>query len=365
MYKKYLPPALFVFGAAVILIKLDAALYFGGKLIKILIPILMGVIFAAVADPAVEKTKGLLQKIFGRLFRKPGALSSKGTLYAAIFIVYMLILGAAVGVVCYIIPQLSESVKLFAASFDDYYRSFRQRYDILASRDPFGILVRLDDVITSLADKAPELLRQTYDVTASFISAVANTVLGLVISIYLLASKESILEFAKGWLSSAMSEKSYKKTVHVICTVNSSFVNFISGQLTEAVILGTLCFAGMIVFDFEYPLLISTVIGVTALIPVVGAFAGAVPSALLLFLVKPASALWFAVFIIILQQLENNLIYPKVVGKSVGLPPVLILTAIIAGAELGGAAGILLGIPILSAAYTLAKESIAEKAKKP
>ena len=113
-----------------------------------------------------------------------------------------------------------------------------------------------------------------------------------------------------------MSPKSFRKAARVISAVNCSLVNFISGQLTEAVVLGTLCFCGMVVLGFEYPLLISTIIGVTALIPVAGAFIGAIPSALVLFLVKPSSALWFIVFIIVLQQLENNLIYPKVVGKS-------------------------------------------------
>ena len=140
--------------------------------------------------------------------------------------------------------------------------------------------------------------------------------------------------------------------------VNSCLVSFIAGQLTEAVVLGTLCFIGMVLFGFEYPLLISAIIAVTALVPVAGAIAGAIPSALILFLAKPSSALWFIVFIVILQQLENNFIYPKVVGKSVGTPPILILAAIIAGAELGGAAGIMLGIPLVSAAYTLIKERL-------
>ena len=124
--------------------------------------------------------------------------------------------------------------------------------------------------------------------------------------------------------------------------------------------LGSLCFLGMVIFGFEYPLLISSIIAVTALVPVAGAIVGTIPSALILFLAKPSSAVWFIVFIIVLQQLENNFIYPKIVGKSVGLPPILILAAIILGARLGGAAGIMLGIPLVSAAYTIFRENISE-----
>ena len=182
--------------------------------------------------------------------------------------------------------------------------------------------------------------------------------MGAVLSVYILAQKDVLIEFVSSAARAALSDGAYKKAARVISAVNSCFVSFIAGQLSEAAVLGTLCFMGMVLFGFEYPLLISAIIAVTALVPVAGAIAGAIPSALILFLVKPSSALWFLVFIIILQQLENNFIYPKVVGKSVGLPPILILAAIIAGAELGGAAGIMLGIPLVSAAYTLIREKI-------
>ena len=117
----------------------------------------------------------------------------------------------------------------------------------------------------------------------------------------------------------------------------------------------------MKLFGFEYALLISTIIGVTALLPVVGAIVGTVPSALLIFLINPIRAVWFVVFIIVLQQLENNLIYPRVVGKNLGIPPVLVLVAIMLGAGLGGATGILLGVPLMSLAYALLLEKLAEE----
>ncbi|MGN0664912.1 MAG: AI-2E family transporter [Huintestinicola sp.] len=352
MERKYIRPALLIFLGAFVLVRPEAALTVFGKIWAVFIPVFIGILFAAVADPAVSKVQALL----GRIPSK--RLSEQGRRYIAILIFYLLIAGIFTGIVCYIIPQLTESVKLLAAGFDGYYNSFRRRYDILASRDPLGVLGQLDKIIEKISDQAPALIKETFSMTASFFGNLMDFIIGIVISIYLLASRDDILEFCKGLMQAALGEERYKKTAHVIGVVNNSFVNFIGGQIIEAAVLGTLCFAGMVIFGFEYPLLISTVIGVTALIPVAGAFIGAVPAALLLFLVRPSSALWFVVFIIVLQQLENNLIYPKIVGKSVGLPPVLILTAIIAGAELGGAVGIILVIPAFSAIYALIRESI-------
>ena len=135
--------------------------------------------------------------------------------------------------------------------------------------------------------------------------------------------------------------------------INQCFTNFVSGQLLEACILGTLCFIGMRLFRFEYAFLISLLVGVSAIVPVVGAFIGTVPAVFLLFLVEPMQAVWFLVFIVVLQQLEGHVIYPKVVGESVGLPPLWVLMGIVVGGGLGGILGMLLGVPMFTVAYKL------------
>jgi len=126
-------------------------------------------------------------------------------------------------------------------------------------------------------------------------------------------------------------------------------------------VLGCMCFIGMSIFRFEYALLISVMIAVTSIIPVIGAFIGAVPSVFLLFMISPIKALWFIVFIIIVQQLENNFIYPKVVGNKIGLPAIWVLLAIVVGGGLFGVVGILLGVPVCSIIYTLLKEGAYKK----
>jgi predicted PurR-regulated permease PerM len=135
----------------------------------------------------------------------------------------------------------------------------------------------------------------------------------------------------------------------------------VNGQLAEAVILGSLCYVGMVVFGFDYPLLISTIILLTALIPIAGALIGTIPSAFLLLLVKPMEAVWFLVFIIILQQIENNFIYPRVVGNSLGLPAILVFTSILLGAGVGGVLGALLAVPLTAVLYAIVNEYIADK----
>lgn len=203
------------------------------------------------------------------------------------------------------------------------------------------------------------MLESTYDKTYDLASGAANILIGFVISIYILISKKDIRRFTAMTVKHFTGER-YETVRKRYRMVFDIFTRFVSGQITEAVILGVLCFAGMKLFRFEYALLISTIIGVTALIPVVGAIIGTIPSALVLFLISPARAVWFVVFIIILQQLENNLIYPKVVGKSLGIPPLLVLLAILLGAGIGGAAGMLLGVPLMSLAYAVVREKLCE-----
>ncbi len=352
--KKYILPFTVIFTAAAAIFRPELLTWLKDSLSGVLSPIFTGIILAAVVDPAAERTERLIRRVFF------GDREGTAPRYIAITVVYVLIAGISAAVVWIVIPRLAQSTALFVNSLDGYYSDFRRRYESAAAADKTGLVNMLDRIISSLSEKLPVFFGRTFTATAEFLKGAADFAVGLVLSVYILAGKDSITDFIKGAARSVLSRKSFNSASRICSVFYRSLSSFIGGQLTEAVVLGTLCFAGMILFDFEYPLLISTVIAVTALIPVVGAFAGAIPSALVLFLAKPSSALWFIIFIIILQQLENNLIYPKIVGKSVGLPPILILIAIITGAKLAGAAGIILGIPVLSTVYTLARESISD-----
>ena len=145
---------------------------------------------------------------------------------------------------------------------------------------------------------------------------------------------------------------------------NEVFSSYIGGQFIEAIIIGVLCFIGMIILRMPYSLLISVLIAVTALIPIFGAFIGTIPSAFIILIIDPMKAIWFIIFIIVLQQVEGNLIYPKVVGGSIGLPPIWVMLAMIIGGNAFGFIGILLGIPIFSVVYKVFKEIVDKRLKK-
>lgn len=345
--KKLLFAAAAVWLMAAVLIRPELFSGLGSRLAGAIMPVVTGVILAAAADPAVTRLEAVIAK---RIKKRTAARG------IAIAIVYCIAAAALTAAIWIIVPSLIDSARLFINSLDGYYSDFRERYDELRENDPLGIFVRLDQLLEAATSQLPQLFGKTYSITTGLFRSAAWLALGAVLSVYMLAGKDQLLAFLSGAFRAILSEKAYSRLAHIISTFSSCLSAFISGQLTEALVLGTLCFVGMVIFGFEYPLLISTIIGVTALVPVVGAIAGTIPSALMLFLVRPVSALWFVVFILVLQQLENNLIYPRIVGKSVGLPPLLILIAIIVGAEFGGAAGIMIGIPMVSAAYVLVRE---------
>ena len=164
-------------------------------------------------------------------------------------------------------------------------------------------------------------------------------------------------------LRAVMKPEKLQKLLELLELSNRTFTNFITGQLTEAVIIGALCFVGMTIFGMPYAPAISVLVGFTALIPVFGAFIGTAVGAFLILLVKPIQALWFIVFIIVLQQFEGNLIYPKVVGKSVGLPGIWVLVAVTVGGSAMGVMGMLISVPVCSILYTVSRQAVNDRLK--
>lgn len=273
---------------------------------------------------------------------------------------YVLLAAAVVAAVGIIIPQTIESVKLLAANSDFYFGRIDSIYNELLQRERFGIIPALGSLIEKAGEKLPEFAAGFYGKTTEFVGVIADIFIGVIISIYILVSKDRLRVIVRGISRKILSEQAYEKYARLYYTVYDVFSRFVSGQVIEAAVLGALCYIGMKLFRFDYALLISFIIGITALLPVVGAIIGTVPCAFLLFLSEPMSAVWFILFIIVLQQLENNFIYPKIVGKSMGLPPLPVLIAILVGAKLGGCVGILLAVPITSVIFGIVKEKLGE-----
>ena len=192
---------------------------------------------------------------------------------------------------------------------------------------------------------------------SSAASIVVNIVIGLIFSLYVLLDKEKLGEQAKCLIRTYLPKVS-ERFFYFTKVLDESFHSFIVGQCIEAVVLGGLCVLGMLLLQFPYAVMIGVFIGFTALIPIAGAYIGAAVGAIMILTVSPLQALQFLLFVVILQQLEGNLIYPKVVGQSIGLPGIWVLTAITIGGGVLGIGGMLLAVPLFAAVYRLVKEDL-------
>lgn len=214
----------------------------------------------------------------------------------------------------------------------------------------------LDSVGNLLKNGVDNVLSSTISVTMGVVSTVTNFGIGFIFAIYLLLQKEKLTVQLKKAMYAIFPEKVVHHIVHICSLANKTFANFIAGQCIEAVILGTMFFVVMSILRFPYALLVGVLIGFTALIPVFGAFIGCAVGFVLILLADPMKALLFLVVFLVLQQLEGNLIYPHVVGNSVGLPSIWVLVAVSLGGSLMGVVGMLIFIPLISVLYTLFRE---------
>ncbi len=283
---------------------------------------------------------------------------------------FVLAFAVLTAIVMFVVPDLASSLKTLADNVPNYALSLQAKLmGVLNQFDISTIVIeKLTKEWSSITEKLvailSEMVPQIFNVTVGITSGIVNFFIGLIAAVYMLYSKEKLLCNLKKVLYSFTSKRVADTTMHICQTANKSFNSFISGQIIEAFILGMLCFIGMSIFRFKYALLISVIVGVTGLIPIFGAFLGAAPGAILLFVISPWQAFWFIIFIIVLQQIEGNLIYPHVVGSSIGLSGLWVMFAMIVGGGIAGLLGILIGIPSFSALYVLLRETVTKRLKK-
>lgn len=340
-----------------LLIKIDTVIELTVKLFLLLEPIIIGAVLAFVLKLPFDRLTVFYGKILPEKLKKTGFAFSLLT-------VYLLLFGAFAVIAAIVVPQLAESVMMLKSSLTVMTPSINGWVEdaqlLLAA---WGIeLADYEKFLREFSDMLGKLLLDSvprlFMVTNSVVQTVTNIVLGLVFSVYMLICRKKLAEQAVRAIKAFFSEKRAAVILHISDVCNRTFTKFVGGQLTEAVILGSLCFVGMVLLRLEYALLISVMIGVTSLVPIVGAFVGAAPAAFILLMISPRKAVVFLIFLVVLQQLEGNIIYPKVVGGSLGLPALWILTAITVGGGMFGVAGMLLAVPVTSVIYQLLGEEI-------
>ena len=277
---------------------------------------------------------------------------------------YLVLVLAIVGVFSFVVPKLVESIQIFLGSLNGYITNLQGGLNRLL--DTLKLeeldLSRLNDMLKNLLDQALNVLSglgpHLLELTSGLVSMVVTAALSLVFSVYMLSGKERLLAQCRRMLRAYVPPKIADPLLEVVRLTGSTFTRFVTGQLIEACILGGLCAIGMLFIQADYAPLIGVVIGSSALIPVAGAYLGAILSAVLLVMVSPWKALTFLVFLVILQQVEGNVIYPKVVGSSLGLPGIWVLAAVTVGGSLLGLAGMVVSVPIAAVLYTLLKNDL-------
>lgn len=219
-------------------------------------------------------------------------------------------------------------------------------------------------IIEFLQKGAGTIFNSTYGVVTSIVSGVTNFFIGMIFAIYVLFQKEKLTRQVKQLFYSFFPLKAADRIINIAKLSSQTFSNFLTGQCTEAIILGTMFFVTMTLFGFPYALLVGVLISVASLIPIVGAFIGCAVGAILILTVNPMQALWFLVLFLVLQQIEGNLIYPHVVGNSVGLPSMWVLAAVTLGGSAMGVFGMLISIPVFSIIYSIMRENVYKRLSK-
>jgi len=339
---------------------LPSILSFLKRVITLFKPVIYGFCIAYIINIFLVLTENLWDKIF---IRKKSRFKLKRSICLIVSII--LVIGILSTVLFMIIPKLTETVYDMVNSLPMYFEKTEKFLG--AMLDKFNIKMpefnidtkKLQTELTKIIPKiGTNFVNTTVNITSSIFSGVFNFVISIVFALYMLIQKENLCLALKKILFALFKKKNADSAMKCFSLTNQTFTKFITGQLTEAVIIGVLCFLGMLFLRIPYAFIISVLVGFTALIPVFGAFIGTFIGAFLIVMESPLKALWFIIFIIVLQQLEGNLIYPKVVGKSVGLPGILVLAAVTIGGSAFGVVGMLVSVPSVSVVYVLINQAV-------
>lgn len=279
---------------------------------------------------------------------------------------FILIIALIIGLV---VPELTSCIRLLISDIPPAMEALLSSDVVkaIAPEDLYEQLSEIDwktlmnDLVKVITSGLGSTVGAVVSAVSTAVSGVVTGVLSFIFAIYFLLGKEKLVAQCKRVMKNYLPEKCVRKIHYVGGVINDSFHRYIVGQFTEAIILGVLCAVGMLIFQFPYAGMVGALIGFTALIPVAGAYIGGVVGFVMILTVSPIKALLFIVFLVVLQQLEGNLIYPKVVGGSLGLPAIWVLAAVTIGGALMGVMGMLIGVPIAAALYRLLRDDMRRK----
>lgn len=359
-------------------------IFHGGNVFKglkhamnICMPIIFGLVLGYLLTPVLNKIEQLLMKLCDKMKIKDGKKRKRVLRGIGIFITWILALSCMYCLISMMIKQIIPSVITIINDFDGYIKNISTWLNKLLDNNPdlktycIGLFERYSKEIEewlngTLLPKFTELLKTVSLSIISFLKIVWNFIIGLIISIYVMSSKETFAGQSKKMVYGLFKRDTANEIIHSMRFTHKTFIGFISGKIVDSLIIGLLCFIGVTILNIPYPALISVIIGVTNIIPFFGPFLGAVPSAILILLVDfthPMYCVYFVIFIIILQQLDGNIIGPKILGNSTGLSSFWVIFSITVFGGFFGFTGMIIGVPTFAVLYAVVRGIINKKLK--
>ncbi|WP_303765986.1 AI-2E family transporter [Abiotrophia defectiva] len=340
-----------------------------GSIYKTLGPIINGAIFAYILNLLMVRYEGLLTKVQGQV---PGVKSLKRPV--SMFLSLLTFVLAVIMILVLVLPQLSTAISRFIEvipgvstwlqrAIEEYDAYFPQLQTLMSQLNiNWGSLIQQS--MTVLNTLSSNFLNITFNTITGVASNTINSILSLMVALYILGSKERLLLQSKRVIMAYLKPGHAQTLLDIIRLMNESFTNFFVGMTLEGIILGSLVTVAASIFNLPYAGMLGVIAGVMALIPIIGGYISAAVGTLMLLAVSPSQALFYLVMVIIIMQLEGNLIYPRVVGGSIGLPGLWVLVAFTVGGGLMGISGMILGIPLAATLYKLLGRDVLMREKR-
>lgn len=347
----------------VVVLKFPVILGFLKTLGKVLSPFVWGIVIAYLANPILVGS----EKAFGKLFekKKPHPRIKKITTVTLTMLAVIAIIAALIGI---ILPQMVDSIISIFNNAKSYFDTIQNWVNGIVEKYPeasdyvMGQFNNFEDkLMTLLNDLQPKLVEMAGSLTQGvwkFAMGIKDFLLGLMVALYLLAGKQTFIAQLRRLTVAVLPKRSAASFIKLCGTINNTLSGFISGKILDSFIIGIICFIGMTFMDMPFVTLISVIIGATNVIPFFGPFIGAIPTGLVILLADPKQFIPFIIFILVLQQFDGNVLGPKILGDSTGLPAFWVMFSIIVGGGLFGFMGMLLGVPVFAVIYTLCGDGI-------
>lgn len=361
----------------VVLFLLYLAIHYWGKLSSLLL-LALGAAFPLLLGAVVAYAVNILMSMYERWYfpASQNRAVVKSRRPVCLVLAYASLIAIVVLIVRMILPELANSISLLIREavplLEDLSLKINENLDMNQLAAFSGLILAdgsidwreiLTTAVNWLISGLGGVMGSVLSLASTTVSAAFTAIVSTIFSIYLLSGKEKLQSNCARVLKTYLKPSWYSRLFYFLETLNTCFHNFVVGQCTEAVILGLLCMGGMMLFRFPYASMVGTLVGFTALIPVAGAYIGAGVGAFMIFTSSPLQALLFLIFIGVLQQLEGNLIYPKVVGSSIGLPGIWVLAAVTVGGGVLGIGGMLLAVPLTATLYQMLRSDVIRRTK--